>query len=289
MYRHLRFKHSCKAQVEVNIASGKNEEKYHILKVKIINLVRVQGVMKTIIILILLILNKLLNTKIINRMRLTFRCSHGYTFIARIEDWWRFTNHFEPRTTAFIGKIIKSNDIVIDVGAHIGIHTVHFAKKAKFVIAIEPEPENFLLLKMNILANKIRNVIALPIAASNYDGAISLCISSASGAHTVEETNKCINKLMVKCKRIDSLLKVLGISKVDIVKIDVEGHEYKVIGGMREILTKNPPRVLIMEVNRNSKLLAQLNNIFKHVLILDIWNNRLNIALIRDINLNAGG
>lgn len=63
---------------------------------------------------------------------------------------------------------------------------------------------------------------------------------------------------MVKCKRIDSLLKTLSIDKADIVKIDVEGHEYKVIDGMQEVLTKNPPRILIVEVSKDSKLPAKL-------------------------------
>lgn len=254
---------------------------HHVLKLKIANLIRTQGIVKTVLVLMLLTLSKLSRIKAVSKIKLTFHCSHGYIFTARVEDWWRFIDHFEPKTTAFIERTTKASDVIIDIGAHIGIHTIHFAKRAKLVIAIEPEPENFSLLKINILANKLNNVIALPIATSNHDGLIRLCMSSASGAHTVEAVNNCVDELIVKCKRIDSLLRILGINRIDIVKIDVEGHEYKVINGMQEILAKSPPRVLIIEVDKDSELPHKLMEIFKHMLVLDKWDNRLNIALIR--------
>jgi len=105
-----------------------------------------------------------------------FRCDHGYRFRAQIADWWRFIGHFEPKTTALIQKVTRYNDVVIDIGAHIGLHAIHFAKIAKLVIALDPEPLNFKLLKENVEANKASNVLALPIAASNYDGYMDLYI-----------------------------------------------------------------------------------------------------------------
>ena len=108
---------------------------------------------------------------------LKFKCPwHGYEFYAKAMDYWRFIEEFEPRTTYFIHRIIDYDDIVIDVGAHIGFHTIHCAKKCKLVIALEPEPQNFYLLKENIKLNNLNNVIVLPIAASDNDGYAKLYI-----------------------------------------------------------------------------------------------------------------
>ena len=207
-----------------------------------------------------------------------FRCDHGYRFRAQIADWWRFIGHFEPKTTALIRKVTRYNDVVIDIGAHIGLHTIHFAKIAKLVIALEPEPSNFRLLKENIKVNKASNVIALPIAASNYDGYIDLYISPSSGSHSVEVYNdlemrassKYIGKIKVPCIKIDTLLKMLGLSKADIVKIDVEGHEHKVLEGMTRILTNVPPRVLIIEIDKGSKLVDELRNRYGYRFVIKL-------------------
>ena len=75
-----------------------------------------------------------------------FKCECSYTFNAKLRDWWRFISHFEPKTTTFLQKNANKADIVLDIGAHIGIHTIHLAKIVKFIYAIEPEPNNLKLL-----------------------------------------------------------------------------------------------------------------------------------------------
>jgi hypothetical protein len=73
-------------------------------------------------------------------------------------------------------KISRSN-IIIDVGAHIGIFTLYAAKRGKRVIAIEPVPSNYKWLHVNIRLNNIKNVIPLNIALSDFNGEAYLYIS----------------------------------------------------------------------------------------------------------------
>jgi FkbM family methyltransferase len=216
-----------------------------------------------------------------------FLCSHGYVFYARVDDYWRFINHFEPKTTKFLARVAKSDDIVIDVGAHIGLHTIHLAKMVKYVYAIEPEPRNLALLKMNLLANNISNTTVVPVILSDYDGYKDLYISrKLSGAHTVEQAyvrTHHVNKLRLPSRRLDTLIKMLGIDRVDVVKIDVEGHETKVISGMKNILKNNPPRILVIETKKNGELLEDLKHAYdyRYVIELDDCDSHANYAFLK--------
>ena len=244
------------------------------------------GIIGTITFVLLRITSRLVGLWLLRSVILRYRClCHRYRFFARADDWWRFVNYFEPRTTIFIEKIAKPTDVVVDVGAHIGIHTVHFAKKVRAVIAIEPEPQNFELLKRNIDLNGLNNVLALPIALSSYDGHIEFCISTSSGGHSVERREGCIAKVRVPCMCMDALVNRMKISKIDIVKIDVEGHEHKVLEGMAGTLANAPPKVLIVEMDKDSELIDELRNRYeyRYVVVLDNWGKRVNYAFIRDL------
>jgi len=73
--------------------------------------------------------------------------------------------------------------------------------------------------------------------------------------------------------RVDTLLRILKIDNVDIVKIDVEGHETRVINGMYGLLSSNSPRVLVIEISKkNLYLLKMLVELGYNVVKLDCWD-----------------
>ncbi|MEM4488681.1 MAG: FkbM family methyltransferase [Desulfurococcaceae archaeon] len=215
-----------------------------------------------------------------------YRCSCGYIFFAYYSDWWRFIKHFEPKTITFLRSVVDNDKIVIDIGAHIGLHAIHLAKKAKLVICLEPEPNNYRLLKINVKMNKLDNIIVLPIAASNKDDYVILYLSErSSGAHTLEYSRSNLiqsrKNLRVLSRKVDTLLEQLGIRNVDIVKIDVEGHEEKVIEGMIELLKRGYPKVFVVETMKGSNLLTYLCSRYGYRItsVLECWNNSCNYAL----------
>lgn len=225
-------------------------------------------------------LNKLNKYKICQ-----FRCSHGYKFYAFLSDSWRFIKHFEPKTTSTIESLVDKESVVVDVGAHIGLHTIHIAKKAKLTIAIEPEYYNYQLLKRNLLVNGLRNVIALPVACSDFDGIGKLSIDErGSGWHTLERTNT-TKVQKVNVRKIDTIIKNLKLAKVDLIKIDVEGHERKVIFGMKELLRLGYPKYLIIETRK-----SETKDVFKPLVydygyelkkILDDYSTACNYLLVK--------
>lgn len=140
---------------------------------------------------------------------------------------------------------IKSTDIIIDAGAHVGLFTLKVAKKAKdgLVLAVEPHPYNFALLKENILLNRLRNVILIRVALSNFNGESKLYIGKTSSLHTIvpKRSHTFISNkgewIKVRTRTLDSILEELGIKEVNFMKIDVEGLELEVLRGAEKTLT----------------------------------------------------
>jgi len=218
------------------------------------------------------------NIPYIRDFPLIFADKEEFRFYAKIQDWWRFSKPFEPLTNKFLTSNTGSSDIFLDVGAHIGLYTIRLAEKFQKVIALEPEPQNYALLYRNVVMYGLNNkVLVLPIAASDKNGHAVLCIKISSGAHTLENKINCKKKIRILSLKIDTLLRLLNIDRIDVIKIDVEGHEDKVIAGMYRLLHSHPPRILVIETRReNSELREFLARLGYRVFMLDCWNSTCN-------------
>ena len=167
----------------------------------------------------------------------------------------------------------KEGDIVIDVGAHIGPYALKASKRVGLngkVIAIEADPENFDILNRNIQLNKLTNVIALNYAAYSKEDKIRLYLlkvdkSSYTKYNTImidraqyynEKNFDEKNFVEVKANTLDYLLQSIGIKheQVNWIKIDVEGAEYDVLKGAKNILSKS----------KDISLLIEIHNLIKH-------------------------
>ncbi|MCR6692459.1 MAG: FkbM family methyltransferase [archaeon YNP-LCB-003-016] len=132
---------------------------------------------------------------------------------------------------------VKKGDVVIDVGAHVGIFTVKAGKTVGtmgLVIALEPENRNFTLLHHNIRSNNLDNVILIKKAAGATLGKTTLYISPHSNGHSIYiPSNK---HYEVEVTTLDNIVNELGIKNINYVKIDAEGAEIDILEGMRHIL-----------------------------------------------------
>jgi FkbM family methyltransferase len=224
------------------------------------------------------VLNYVYSVPFLRDLPIRFIDVNGLKYYARFQDLWRFIKPFEPLTHEFLIKNAKESDVFLDIGAHVGIYSIRLAPKVSKVIALEPEPKNYSFLYKNILVNNLSNkVIPLPIAASDKDGYADLCIKASSGAHTLEDSLNCKRKTKIITLTIDTLLRILKIEKVNMIKIDVEGHEARVINGMHRLLSYNPPRVLVIEIRkRNLYLLKMLAELGYNIVKLDCWDSGCN-------------
>jgi FkbM family methyltransferase len=146
---------------------------------------------------------------------------------------------------------IKKGMVIIDIGAHIGTFTLSANKKTGEqgkVIAVEPEQNNFAQLTKNLEINKIKNVIPINLALSDFNGKGDFFISKGSGCHSIfpREGENIINKIQIDIKTLDTLLEELNIKRVDLLKIDAEEAELKILKGAEKTLLKNSQMKIVI-------------------------------------------
>src|SRR5829696_6401888 len=161
----------------------------------------------------------------------------------------------------------KEGDVVIDVGAHIGPYTLKASKRVGLngkIIAIEADPENFDILNRNIQLNKLTNVIALNYAAYSKEDKIKLYLPSKEKEEESSYTK--YNTIMtervhnekkfveINANTLYYLLQSNGIKhEVNWIKIDVEGAEYEVLKGAKNIISKSNNISLLIEIHNLSE------------------------------------
>ncbi len=142
-------------------------------------------------------------------------------FFDRAElDW--LASHLSPRGT------------FIDIGANAGAYS--FAMRSRFgtgirILAVEPDPEMRRRIAFNLASNDIQNIEVCPVALSDKQGEAQLELSvTQRGQNALVDAPAGANTLTVPVDTLVSLLQSRGVTRVDAFKIDVEGHEIRVLG-----------------------------------------------------------
>lgn len=138
----------------------------------------------------------------------------------------------------------------VDVGAGIGQLTVVAGALGLETLAVEPEPTNYLMLTEAIRANGFAEVKALHAAASDETAVLNLLGESAWArlSPLAHETETPTSRFTVLALPLDTLLPLCGFGRPDLIKIDVEGHELRVIRGLQRTIRAARP-LLVIESN----------------------------------------
>ena len=134
----------------------------------------------------------------------------------------------------------NARGIVVDVGANVGGYTVRACRSADLVIAIEPLPDVFRLLQHNVSLNCVKNnVILVKKAVCDKKGYIELKVPRvhkyyASGYASIVRDSDLAYK--VEADTLDNIINSLGIQKINLLKIDIEGAETIALKGMKKTL-----------------------------------------------------
>ena len=162
-----------------------------------------------------------------------------------------------------LDKYVSKGDWVIDIGANIGHYTVKMSEivgPGGRVIAIEPVPESFYLLTTITSHCKSKNVTLINAAISDRSSYVAFEIpkfnTGLKNYYQAHISSVPFKDLNVLCISIDSLQLP---NKISLVKIDAEGHEYNVLKGMKKLILKDKP-ALIVEGN-SSKIDKMLREI----------------------------
>ena len=158
---------------------------------------------------------------------------------------------------------VKAGDVMIDIGAHIGMISILYAKlyPKLTVYAFEPVPDNYTALLKNIELNNVTNVIPfnMTVTKDGRDITITANFDGNTGSSTQfatdEEKNEYDN-FSVKSITLENIFKKHNIKKCKLLKIDCEGSEY-------EILMNTPDKIfkkienLVGEFHSSENFLAQ--------------------------------
>ena len=155
---------------------------------------------------------------------------------------------------------IHDNDVVIDVGAHIGLFALfasQFCKQGK-IFCFEPIKENYELLVENINFNKIKNIIPFNFAVSKESDSVKIFLNDDYSGHSMFlETN---NFVIVKSKSLLDIFSENNIQECNFLKLDCEGAEYDIINSLpSDFLNKIKKSVIEYHLaDTHPKLLEQL-------------------------------
>lgn len=149
--------------------------------------------------------------------------------------------------------IPKKSWTVVDVGAFIGLWSLKTSKLVSIsgkVIALEPNPDNYAVCRVNLSLNGATNVCLLPYALSSKEGALTLYvpeqrINSSLCKEYVNAMGGPVQVMEVRGITLRKLINLLSLSVIDLMKVDIEGHELELIKSLDEDLAKRIKRFVI--------------------------------------------
>lgn len=170
-------------------------------------------------------------------------------------DWCvLFHGDYEPHMRRLFGCLTGPGGVAIDVGANVGTHTLTLADlvgTAGRVLAFEPNPAIRKRLLANIRINGMSHVAVHAQALAEEDGNMQLRVPKAG---SVESSNPGLASLValetphdlveVEVRRGDDLLSGADVSRIDLIKIDVQGYEMHVLRGLESTIARFMPAVL---------------------------------------------
>jgi FkbM family methyltransferase len=160
----------------------------------------------------------------------------------------RFLDDEEEFLTDVLTEL-KPEDVFYDIGACIGLFSLHAARRSSRVIAFEPEPVFQKHLAKNCTINGINNITVLPYAVSDQSQTMVLFSDGDSGKSPSLANDGFHGHVEVEARSLDDLVKDQAIPFPDVMKIDIEGAEILALRGMKHILKNNPPRAIFIEVH----------------------------------------
>lgn len=163
---------------------------------------------------------------------------------------------YDPGVAAMIDRLTEGT--FLDIGANLGFFTVRAARRLGprgHVVAIEPHPARFELLRANVALNGLDNVSALPYAAGSANGRATIFEPDDSfGPHSLDVSCTAIGdtKFEVEMRTVDTMLDSIKAPPLKLVKIDVEGFEPQVIDGMIRTLGQTGVPVIFEALNADA-------------------------------------
>lgn len=152
-----------------------------------------------------------------------------------------------------VADLSEKKDLVFfDIGANVGQHSLFMSKIVREVHAFEPYPPVLERFRRMIGINQINNIHIHPVGLANKNGEFSFFepaeFDIGAGSFIQQMGNTTNKEITLPLVIGDEWLKKIGKSKVDIIKCDIEGYEKQALLGLKQIIERNRP-IVVMELN----------------------------------------
>ena len=166
---------------------------------------------------------------------------------------WRLWPEYEADIAAVLRARVRPGFCCMDIGANIGIYVLQMARWSApdgRVIAFEPNPKTFEVLKRHVRMNDLDGRVTLvPMAAGRETGRARLYdVEAGSGLSRLNQANPAtagaVEATDVQLTTIDEYCRRVGV-RPDLILIDVEGFEFDVLAGAVETIRRARPQVFV--------------------------------------------
>lgn len=160
-----------------------------------------------------------------------------------------WNGRYESQTLALWSRLARTHAMALDIGAHTGIYTLaaHAANPSMSILSLEPNSMNYARLTLNLRANNLATTDSYMLGASDRDGTRPFTIRTNLDFHSSGGTFEPVTGGYVSPARIvalDSFLPPALADAVDLIKLDIEGHEATALAGMRAMIARARPTMI---------------------------------------------
>jgi FkbM family methyltransferase len=180
----------------------------------------------------------------------------GMIFLARpgVQVDWHvlFFGTYEPEVRRVFRTVLPLGGVALDVGANVGWHTLLMASLVGArgrVLAIEPNPALRHRLHDHLSLNRLKQVEVISDIAADTDETMdfyapSLNDGNSGDGHVVKEAQRDAMILRLEARRMDTIVAAAKCERLDVIKVDVEGFEWRVLRGGEDTIARFRPHIV---------------------------------------------
>jgi FkbM family methyltransferase len=196
--------------------------------------------------------------------------SQALFWVNNASDWYRVgRSGFEQDFMEELLSCISSTTVFLDIGSAQGVYSILAAKAGAEVYAVDPDPISIQSLRKNISLNPgiSTNLHVLELALGEELGFDHFLIDprGVQAASLKKTSRELTKKLVVEVQTVDNLIQTGRIQSPDVIKIDVEGAEGKVLEGMRNLL-HSPTRPAHLFIEFHPQFLSKFGTSLPQIL-----------------------
>jgi FkbM family methyltransferase len=188
------------------------------------------------------------------------RCSDGFEMTIIPDDHigrhLYLTGQFDRTIVEVLRSYCRGGERILDIGANVGYVScalLHLVPQSR-VVCVEPNPQVYRILAGNVAALGGDRAKALNLAVSDHDGTGAMTLHPGNtGANQIVDPAGAADGATIPVALISGpkLFELSGLDRLDLIKIDVEGHEQAVLRSLAPVIQQQRPRAVVFEHEGN--------------------------------------